>query len=115
MKMKTWISAMVVSMSGLLATSAMAAPQDPHSTHYVHQHQAELHQSNPAKDKKLDPSRDWRIGQTMPRQYQLSRYQVDYRAHKHIAQPKRGQQWYQVNGKYVLVSQHDHKILKIVR
>ncbi|WP_151726177.1 RcnB family protein [Acinetobacter ursingii] len=114
MQMNKWISTLVLSMSGLLATSAMAAPQDPHSKHYVHQNQAELHQPKHEMDKKLDPSRDWRIGHTLPRQYQSSRYQVDYRSHKHLAQPKRGQQWYQLNGHYVLVSQHDHKILKML-
>jgi Ni/Co efflux regulator RcnB len=62
------------------------APQDPHSKHYVHQNQAELHQPKHEMDKKLDPSRDWRIGHTLPRQYQSSRYQVDYRSHKHLAQ-----------------------------
>nr|WP_228258903.1 RcnB family protein [Acinetobacter ihumii] len=111
--MNQWIGTLVLSLSGLLATSAMAAPQDPHSKHYVH-HQAQIHQPSHSKDKKLDPSRDWRIGQTMPRQYQLARYQVDYRAHKHLAQPQRGQQWYQVNGRYLLLSQHDHKILKMI-
>ncbi|RKG33139.1 hypothetical protein D7V21_09945 [Acinetobacter guerrae] len=114
MKMNKWISTIIFSMSGLLATTAMAAPHDPHSKHYVHQSQAEIHHSNHAKVQKLEPSRDWRIGQTMPRQYQLARYQVDYRSHKHLSQPKRGQQWYQVNGKYVLASQHDHKILKML-
>ena len=64
MQMNKWISTLVLGMSGLLATSAMAAPQDPHSKHYVHQNQAELHQPKHEMDKKLDPSRDWRIGHT---------------------------------------------------
>jgi Ni/Co efflux regulator RcnB len=113
MQMNKWISTMVLEHEWITGNQRHGAPQDPHSKHYVHQNQAELHQPKHEMDKKLDPSRDWRIGH-LPRQYQSSRYQVDYRSHKHLAQPKRGQQWYQLNGHYVLVSQHDHKILKML-
>lgn len=107
MKMNQLLTATILTASSLMATVAMAAPHDGqperHQPQAQHQQQAR-HQSA--------PSRDLRAGQPIPAKYRSARYQVDHRAHKNLTPAKRGQQWYKVNGHYVLVSQHDHRILR---
>src|SRR5690606_41859975 len=75
--MKKVLTTIALSLSALLASSAMAAPQ--HDSRYDHNPHKQAPHWN-AKDSKkwnddrrhnnrmVNPSRDWRVGQTLPRQ-----------------------------------------------
>lgn len=131
--MNTLVKALLLSMStALVAAPVMAAPQDHPSQQNSHQvqqqhhapaqHQAQnnhkqptVHQSNSSvKHKSIHPSRDWKVGQKVPSQYQTSNYKVDYSKHKKLHQPARNQQWFKVNNDYVLTNVISHSILKII-
>ncbi|MDY6459624.1 RcnB family protein [Acinetobacter faecalis] len=123
--MKKVLTTIALSLSALIATSAMAAPH--HDARFNHPSHAPAHwnsnDKHPSKqhwnnDKrynsyKVNPSRDWRVGQPLPRQYDSSRYKVDYREAKNLKKPSRNQAWYKVNGDYVLVNTKTDKILRI--
>lgn len=109
-----------LSLSAFMATAAMAAPHHyDQSRDYRSQHSywsGGQHYHQQAKvSSRVNPSRDWRKGQLFPRQFESARYRVDYRAVRKLHQPGRYQQWYKVNGDYVLVNQRSHRILRIVR
>ena len=109
--MKKLTKAIVLSMSGLIATTAMAAPND-HDRHGNYPN----HEVKTVKVIKKDDHRnDWRAGQVVPREYQHPRYAVDYRSHQKLTKPGRFQKWYKVNGNYVLVNEQSHKIIKVIR
>ena len=123
--MKKLLSAIAVSMSALMATSVMAAPNhhDDHRYQNKH-HQPAQHWNNGKNNKHYDnsynrykavnPSRDWRRGQVLPREYSSSRYIVNYKNHRNLTKPGRNQEWYKINGDYVLVNVKNGKILSIV-
>ncbi|MCO8068220.1 RcnB family protein [Acinetobacter schindleri] len=124
--MKTLVKAIVLSIStALVAIPAMAAPQDHHQyskSHAQQQHHApQHHQQNkhPAQQhkqghKKVDPSRDWRVGQKVPSQYQSKIYKVDHSKYKRLNKPGRNQQWIKVNGDYILMNVVNDKVIKII-
>ncbi|HFE7340707.1 TPA: RcnB family protein [Acinetobacter baumannii] len=106
--MKKITTAIILSMSGLIATTAMAAPPD----HYHHQGYETKTVKVIHKD---DHANIWRAGQVVPHQYQHPRYVIDYRSHQKLTKPGRYQKWYKVNGNYVLVNEQSHKIIKVIR
>lgn len=124
--MKTLVKAIVLSIStALVAIPAMAAPQDHHQYSKVHaqqQHHAPQHHQlnqHPAHQhkqgyKKVDPSRDWRVGQKVPSQYQSKIYKVDHSKYKRLNKPGRNQQWIKVNGDYILMNSVNDKVIKII-
>ena len=137
--MKNLVKAVVFSVSStLVATSAFAAPQEHHSPYNqpqkshvqqahktpVSQHHAQQYKQDhkhPAQahtykqlNKKVDPSRDWRVGQKVPAQYQSKAYKVDHSKYKKLSKPGRNQQWLKVNGDYVLSNLINDRIVKII-
>jgi len=127
--MKKVLTTIALSLSALLATSAMAAPQ--HDSRYDHNpHKPAPHWN--AKDSKkwnddrrgnddrrhnnrmVNPSRDWRVGQTLPRQYDNNRFEVSDREARRLPNTGRFQQWYKVNNDYVLVNERTNKIVRII-
>ncbi|WP_336169119.1 RcnB family protein [Acinetobacter sp. 161(2023)] len=108
--MKKLTTAIVLSMSGLVATTAMAAPND-HDRHGNYPNRDVRPVNVIHKD---DHHNVWRAGQVVPHEYQHSRYAIDYRAHDKLTKPGRFQKWYKVNGNYVLVNEQSHKIIKVV-
>lgn len=123
--MKKILTTIALSLSALIATSAMAAPQyDSRFNHPSHtpshwnahdRHPSKQHWNNEKRynSYKVNPSRDWRVGQPLPRQYDSSRYKVDYRDARFLKKPNRNQAWYKINGDYVLVNTNKNRILKI--
>jgi Ni/Co efflux regulator RcnB len=69
---------------------------------------------NRYQNKRVNPSRDWRSGQTLPRGYDSSRYHVSDREARRLPNTGRYQQWYKVNGDYVLVNERNNRILRII-
>jgi len=93
--MKKLTTAIVLSMSGLIASTAMAAPND-----HDHHDNYRNHDVRPVKViHKDDRANIWREGQVVPHEYQHPRYVIDYRTHD----------------KYVLVNEQSHKIIKVIR
>ncbi|NHB59122.1 RcnB family protein [Acinetobacter shaoyimingii] len=119
--MKKLLSAIAVSMGALMATSAMAAPYNHHDNRYQEQrhHQAK-HWNNGKNDnrynryKTVNPSRDWRRGQVLPREYNSPRYMVNHKNYRHLTKPGRNQNWYKINGDFVLVDHRNGRIMSIV-
>ena len=124
--MKKVLTTIAVSLSALIASSAMAAPQhDPRFNHKApppahwnnndhRNNDYKWQDNNRYQQKRVNPSRDWRVGQTLPRSYDSSRYKVDYRDTKKLSKPNRNQEWYKINGDYVLVNEKNNKIVRII-
>ena len=120
--MKKIITTIALSLSALMATSAMAASDhryDDQQRYHNHTQDNRWNNNNNHYDhdrydnKRVNPSRDWRVGQTLPRQYSSSRFQVSDREARRLAKIGRYQQWYKVNGDYVLVNERNNRILRI--
>lgn len=134
--MKKVLTAIAISMSALLATSAMAAPNDYRDNNHQNSTHPNAKWNNQSNDHRyngndgrfdrndrdhkgynnssVNPSRQWRTGQTLPRQYNSSRYEVNGSTLKRLPKAGRNQQWYKISGDYVLINERNDKILKIV-
>ena len=132
--MKKVLTTIALSLSALVATSAMAAPQHHDPRYQSHPSKPAPHWN--AKDSKdwnddrrddrrwnddrrynnrmVNPSRDWRVGQTLPRQYDSKRFEVSDREARRLPNTGRYQQWYKVNSDYVLVNERTNKIVRII-
>ena len=132
--MKKLLSTLALSLSAMIATTAMAAPQhDPRQrnfqppkppTHqnFKYQQQADRHDRFDRNDhndrfdrqKRVNPSKEWRSGQYLPKQFNSSRYEVNHREAQNLSRANKNQQWYKINGDYVLVNEKNNKIIRIL-
>ena len=129
--MKKVFTAITLSLSAMMATSAMAGSyeRDYHGTHSSHpsqwnqqnKHWDSNHRYDRDHDryskydtKRVNPSREWRSGQYFPNSFNSSRYAVNYKNHRHLSKPGKYQQWYKVNGDYVLVNERSNRIIRII-
>ncbi|OTG63809.1 RcnB family protein [Acinetobacter silvestris] len=124
--MKKVLTAMALSLSAMIATSAIAAPQDyqdnrhySQPSHWNNQYNQQNnnryeHDRYDRDHRRVNPSREWRTGQYLPNQFSSSRYQINYKNYRHLPKPGRYQQWYKINGDYVLVNERNHQIIRIV-
>ena len=127
--MKSVLTAIALSLSALVATSAMAAPNDyhrahnqsPQQNHWDHKNDHRWNndnrhnnQHNNQYNNRVNPSREWRSGQYLPSQFSSSRYQVNYKNYRQLPKPGKYQQWYKVNGDYVLVNERNNRIIRII-
>lgn len=125
--MKKLLSAITISIGALMATSAMAAPQDYRDSRYQDYRHNNSSQHWNQKDRYerdrydrrdnsryVKPSSKWRRGDTLPRQFDSSRYIVDFRDYRHLTKPGRSQDWYKINGDFVLVDHRNGKIVQII-
>lgn len=127
--MKKVFTAIAISMSALIATTAMAAPQQYQdhrdnryqptkpTSHWNHKQQDQRHDRfdrNNHNKVSVNPSREWRTGQTLPRQYSNSRFEADRDQVKRLPKTGRNQQWYKIGGDYVLVNERNDRIVKII-
>ena len=118
--MKKILTTIALSLSALMATSAMAASDHRYDDQQRYNHTQDSRWNNNNRydhnrydNNRVNPSRDWRVGQTLPRQYNSSRFQVSDREAHRLAQTGRYQQWYKVNGDYVLVNERNNRMLRI--
>ncbi|MCW8038378.1 MULTISPECIES: RcnB family protein [Acinetobacter] len=122
--MKKVLTATVLALTGLIAASAMAAPDyrnddRRYSYAYGQNHQDQRFDHNRYdqqrwNDSRVNPSRQWRVGQTLPHSFDSSRYKVSDREARRLPNTGRYQQWYKVNGDYVLVNERSNRILRIL-
>lgn len=123
--MKQVLTAITFSFSALIATSAIAAPHDSHrdhnhrDQHHHWDHKNDHRWNNDNRDhnhgnNRVNPSREWRSGQYLPSQFSSSRYHVNYKNYRQLPKPSKYQQWYKVNGDYVLVNERNNRIIRIV-
>lgn len=61
------------------------------------------------------PAYTWRTGERLPSKYRYKHYQVHPRELQRLPRSTAKQQWYKVDGRYVLVNTKNHKILRIIR
>jgi Ni/Co efflux regulator RcnB len=131
--MKKLVSAITLIMTGLIATSAIAGPHEqdrrdrhvkpaPTPAHWNHS-QPQRFDHNRNDDKRyeqnrhknqVNPSLQWRVGQTLPRQYNSSSFELSDRQAKNLPKASRNQQWYKINGDYVLVNERNDRIVRII-
>lgn len=121
--MNKMIATLALSISTLaISAVTQAGPHD--ARQYAHS-QVQKHYSHKDYDdrkgfysdsryKKVNPSRDWRTGQLLPRQYQSTRYEVSHREARRLPAVSRVQQWYKISGDYVLVNERSGRILRII-
>lgn len=103
--MKKTVTTLVLSLSALMAASAaMADPYyDRHDDRYRDRVIANQHH-------------DWREGARFPDHYHDNRYYVnDYRSYNRLNKPGRFERWYKVDGRYVLVNERTHHVIRVVR
>lgn len=116
--MNKLIASLTLFVSGLVATSAMAAPYDHHrhlpgkptpahwSQHDRYEHKMPAH--------KVNPSRHWRSGQVLPSQFNNKRYALSSWEARKLPKAGPNQQWYKINGDYVLVNERSNRIMRIM-
>lgn len=127
--MKKVLTTIALSLSALMATSAMAAPDHRYDDHQRYQQAHSQHDqrwdnnnrydhnrydNNRYDNKRVNPSRDWRSGQNFPRVFSSSSYKVSDREARRLPDTGRYQQWYKVNGDYVLVNERTDRIVRII-
>lgn len=136
--MKKIISAITLSLSAMVATSAMADSSYDHrvdrqnystshanmsNKHYADQRNDKYddrrYKNNPSRyqeqyKRNIKPARDWRAGQILPRQFNPNAYAVSYKDARRLFKPNNHQQWLKINGDYVLINERNHKIVKII-
>ena len=125
--MNKLLTAITLSMTALVATSAMAGSQDDRSynhgqyeqNHWDHKNDHrwnnnDRYDHNNNYSNRVNPSREWRSGQYMPSQFSSSRYHVNYKNYRQLPKPGKYQQWYKVNGDYVLVNERNNRIIRIM-
>ena len=128
--MKKILSTLALSLSVLVATSAMAAPQ--HDPRFAQNHgkptppahwnqkdakkweQDKRHQANRFDDRRVNPSREWRSGDKLPKQFESNRYRLNGHETRHLPRMGKNQSWYKVNGDYVLVNDRNNKIVRVI-
>ena len=116
--MKKVLTTIALSLSALMATSAMAAPDHRYDDHHRYNnapsHQDKHWDNNRYDNKKVNPSRDWRVGQSFPRVFSSSSYRLSDRDARRLPDTGRYQQWYKINGDYVLVNERTDRIVRII-
>ena len=126
--MKKVLTTIALSLSALMATSAMAAPDHRYDDHRYQQAHSQHDQrwdnnnrydhnrydNNRYDNKRVNPSRDWRAGQNFPRVFSSSNYKVSDREARRLPNTNRYQQWYKINGDYVLVNERTDRIVRII-
>jgi len=114
--MKKMITAAALALTGLMAASAMAAPDDRDDERHAHAQYSQdgRYEHQRWNDSRVNPSRHWRIGQILPRAFDAPRYQVSSREVRRLPDTGRYQQWYRINGDYVLVNERNQRILRII-
>lgn len=121
--MKKILTAMTLSLSAVVATSAMA--HDYHQNDNRWNNNARYHQDNNRwnnndrydrydRYNRVNPSREWRSGQYLPNQFNSSHYRINYKNYRQLPKPGRYQQWYKVNGDYVLVNERNNRIIRVI-
>lgn len=100
--MKKVLGAITVALSALIATSAMADWD----------HGRDRDHRPPSVQEKIE----WQEGVVLPYRYHDNRYYVnDYRSYKNLHKPARFERWYKVDGRYVLVNERTHHVIRVVR
>ena len=115
--MKKLMTALVLCAGSIGATTAMAAPSyqnQHHDNHNYGHHQTHWNQNQSSRHQQINPSRQWRAGQYLPSNYHSSRYTVDKRQSRKLPNPGRNQQWYKINGDYVLCNDKNNRIVRIL-
>lgn len=121
--MKKILSALTLTLTAIVSASAIAGPND-HRDHRTYDAKNYAHWNKNDKDRRfvqnnrfnhgVNPSREWRSGQKLPRQFSSARYAVNNYELKRLPKANRNQQWYKINGDYVLVNEKNDKIVKII-
>lgn len=111
--MKKILTTIALSLSALIATSAMAG-NDHRYEAYQHQNAAHIKYNNYYDQKHGYNNHRWQKGQILPREYSKARFQVSDREARRLPQHGRYQQWYKVNGDYLLVNERTNRIIRIM-
>ena len=73
------------------------------------------HQANQPRPHAAQHAQHWQVQHQLPKMYQNSSYRVSSYQRHQLSKPDRNQQWYKVNGYYLLTDKHTDRIVKIVR
>lgn len=124
--MKKLFTGITLALSALVATSAFASPPShgyykdapKHAPQWDKKsapHWKDDRRHDNRSDRGLSPTRDWRVGQQLPRAYAHSAYRISSYDSRHLPRSNKNQQWYKVKGDYVLVNERNNKIVRILR
>lgn len=105
--MKKLLTTVALSLSTLVAASAAMA--DPYDYHHGDRHHD--------RDRVVMTEHTvWKEGARFPDHYHDQRYYVDdYHHYNQLHKPNRFERWYKVDGRYVLVNERTHNVIRVVR
>ena len=117
--------------TAVMSASALAAPHDAprHDRNGYDRHhpaqQYNAHTSSQWQNYKPAPqhqvhghqqaAQKWQVRHKLPKMYQNSSYRVSSYQRHQLSKPQSNQQWYKVNGYYLLTDKKSDTILKVVR
>ena len=103
--MKKLLTTVALSLSTLVAASAAMA--DPYDYHHDDRHHDRV---------VMTEHTVWKEGARFPDHYHDQRYYVDdYRHYNQLHKPNRFERWYKIDGRYVLVNERTHNLIRVVR
>lgn len=132
--MKKVLTTIALSLTTVMAASAaMAGPGPDHrfdprkappppvhvvknGAHFKHTPppvHANKHHDNRFNDKRQFKRDDFRVGQTLPRAFDSKRFEIKQREVRGFKAGK-NEQWYKVNGDYLLVNEKNNRILRVI-
>lgn len=115
--------ALTTLITALISVSALASPHH-HDAHDRQHSQWQQHkptsQYRPSyqyqqQHGQYQQGNRWKTQHQLPRMYQNSTYRVSSYQRHQLSKPARNQQWYKVDGYYLLTNVHNNMIVKIVK
>lgn len=84
-----------------------------HHVDYKQMEKLKQQQARQQAAKHYTAQNHWQRGQYIPVNYRAPRYVVnDWRAY-HLSAPVRGNEWRRIDGRYVQVSRHNHRVYRV--
>lgn len=131
---KMYKIALTALTTAVISVSALAAPnhdhqynhdhskyqqshwqQHPSSSQYRPNHQYQQHPHYGHQQNQNQYANRWKTQHQLPRMYQNSSYRVtSYQRHQ-LSKPARNQQWYKVDGYYLLTNVNNNMIVKVIK
>ena len=126
--MKIKFLAITVAVASIMLTSISASARSNDAKHdeyrYTHKHMQKHYSKDKKHYKKQQIQRHkamrkaakahhWQRGDYIPVNYRAPRYVVnDWRTY-HLSAPARGNEWRRIDGRYVQVSRHNHRVYRV--
>ncbi|XID74284.1 RcnB family protein [Alkanindiges sp. WGS2144] len=115
MKSNVLMKTLLATALATVSLNSLAHPPAKHYDNRYHNQQHQVKSRNYYKQpNKHYTAQQWRRGDYVPVVYHSPRYVVhNWKAYK-LSAPPRGHQWLKVNGRFVQVNSHNHRIIRVL-